>query len=1193
MIGKILNQRYRINSELGRGGMGVVYRAHDELLDRDVAVKVVSSEVLGTEGRERLMHEARAVAKLNHPNIAAVHDAGQHDGAAFIVMELVNGKSLHEARPESFEAIVSLALQICDALANVHSHGIVHRDLKPENVLVETDGTCKLVDFGIARSMTSRLTAAGEIIGTAFYLAPELALKQEIDGRTDLYALGVILYELVTGELPFQHADPLQVISQHLHTSAIAPRLKNPQVPPMLEALILQLMSKNRDHRPGTAEEVLYRLRLEDILQIELKADQELQVLDRIARGRFVGREHDLALAKGVWNNALLGSGQILLVSGEAGIGKTRLTRELATYAEVTGGVVLAGNCSVDGVAPYSPFAHIIREGLRLTAEKGLNIPDAVLADLLSLVPELQASYPQIQPNPQLEPASEQQRLFGSVEEYICSFSHITPLLLIIEDVHWADSASLSLLRHLARTLGSHRICLLPSHREIELDPGGPLQQMLQDFTRERIATHLELARLTLAETGALLEVILQGQTSPGFLEGIFRHTEGNPFFVEEVCKALVQKGRLYYEDGRWQHPSMDELQIPQSVRIAIESQLAKLPQTAKQVLLLAAILGREFDIEILVKASAQGEDALIEALAAAERAHLIADVSSNGRIRYAFVHVLIPSTLREGMPALQQRRMQRAAAEAIESLHPEEYEELARLYGQSGEKHKALDFHTKAGERAYRLYAVQEAIEQFTEALELAKLVSASDEDLSHLYQRLGRAYEISGQLDKALTVYIDEESRGRESGLPMLEMSGLLSQVTVLSIPSAKWDPVRAEELANKALKLARKLKDHRAESKAYWNLMFIENYLERDLDAAVRYGEQSLAIARKHELPSEQAYALHDLAPVYCQLGEANKALIAWDESRHLWRQMGDKAMLADNLTSAASVLAYGGDVDQAQAFAEEALDFSRAIHNLWGQSYSLHMLGWLLLHLGDMRRAIAMLEESHPIAHKVEFISAANSAISILANAFRWFGQADRASELVEHALANSDEGAPYRALPLRFSAVLQADQGEKAAAIHTLHQAQEMGLQARAEPMVVAFSTQMEIEVMLTLGEYGSALRLVETLMSHLRRTQIQLLEPQALLKRAQSLRGLGRVDEARRALSTGLSEAQRLGLPIAQMDLSIERFELESQAGNASEAESVRRAAGVAVGNIADQIGEGSLRDGMLNLPRVRAVMFT
>ena len=199
VVSTLLNERYRLDAEIGRGGMGIVYRAHDMLLDRDVAVKVLSEAALDSESRDRLLHEAQAAARLNHPNVASVHDAGEADGSPFIVMELVEGPSLHEQRPEDLHEILAIASQVCAALEHAHAHGIVHRDLKPENVLLAKDplmgtgGPSKLVDFGLARSLVSRLTADGTITGTVFYLAPELALGQEFDGRADLYALGVML----------------------------------------------------------------------------------------------------------------------------------------------------------------------------------------------------------------------------------------------------------------------------------------------------------------------------------------------------------------------------------------------------------------------------------------------------------------------------------------------------------------------------------------------------------------------------------------------------------------------------------------------------------------------------------------------------------------------------------------------------------------------------------------------------------------------------------------------------------------------------------------------------------------------------------------------------------------------------------------------------------------------------------------
>jgi serine/threonine-protein kinase len=245
MIGALLNQRYRLDAERGRGGMGIVYRGHDTLLDRDVAVKVLSAATLSGDSRARLLHEARSAARLNHPNIVSVYDAGEAEGLGgegaipFVVLEMVEGTSLYQHRPASLEETLRIAGQICSALEHAHAHGLVHRDLKPENVLLAPDGVAKLSDFGLARTMASRLSSDGRIAGTVFYLAPELALGKEFDGRADLYSLGVMLYELVTGELPFVADDPIAVISQHLHAPVIPPRAKKPDVPTGLDALIV------------------------------------------------------------------------------------------------------------------------------------------------------------------------------------------------------------------------------------------------------------------------------------------------------------------------------------------------------------------------------------------------------------------------------------------------------------------------------------------------------------------------------------------------------------------------------------------------------------------------------------------------------------------------------------------------------------------------------------------------------------------------------------------------------------------------------------------------------------------------------------------------------------------------------------------------------------------------------------------
>ena len=220
-----------------------------------MAVKVCRRRRWAAEGRARLLDEAQAAAKLNHPNIVTRLRRRRSDGAPFIVMELVEGESLHDQHApddcldaDDLDEIVAISRQVCAALEHAHAHGIVHRDLKPENVLPASPlgrAAAKLTDFGLARPVASRLTSEGAIAGTVFYLAPELALGQAFDGRADLYALGVMLYELTTGRLPFTADDPLAVISQHLHAPVVPPRARKADIPPALDALIVRLLSKD------------------------------------------------------------------------------------------------------------------------------------------------------------------------------------------------------------------------------------------------------------------------------------------------------------------------------------------------------------------------------------------------------------------------------------------------------------------------------------------------------------------------------------------------------------------------------------------------------------------------------------------------------------------------------------------------------------------------------------------------------------------------------------------------------------------------------------------------------------------------------------------------------------------------------------------------------------------------------------
>ncbi len=438
------SSRYEVRSFLGEGSKKRVFLAYDSRLDREVAFALIRTEGFCETDRERITREAQAMGRLgDHPHIVPVFDLGEEPaadgiGQTFIVSQYMAGGSveglLSADEPLSLERTIEIAVEVCRGLEHAHANGFVHRDLKPGNVWLADDGTAKIGDFGIAVAMNrSRLTVDGAVfpVGTVSYMPPEQAVGGDIGPQSDLYSLGVMLHEFVTGRVPFVSDDPWAVVTQHLETPPVAPSWHSEHCPPALEELILHLLQKVPEDRPQSASDVIATLeRVNPEEASSSHSGMDANPLDRLARGVFVGRQAELERLRSAFDRAFSGQGNIALLVGEAGSGKTRTSQELETYARMRGARVLVGRThESEGMPSYWPWIEVGRAYGSNNEFDALNLAADTATALGRMFPEVRRSG--IEPEAATDPESAQFRLFDAYTAFIRAASERAPLMIV------------------------------------------------------------------------------------------------------------------------------------------------------------------------------------------------------------------------------------------------------------------------------------------------------------------------------------------------------------------------------------------------------------------------------------------------------------------------------------------------------------------------------------------------------------------------------------------------------------------------------------------------------------------------------------------------------------------------------------------------------------------------------------------
>jgi serine/threonine protein kinase/tetratricopeptide (TPR) repeat protein len=819
MIGTTIAQ-YRIVEKIGEGGMGVVFKAEDSKLRRPVALKFLPAGATeSSSAKARFLREAQAVSALEHPNLCTIYEINETEqGQTFIAMAYYEGATLKDRikqGPVRVTEALDITRQIVQGLALAHEHQIVHRDIKPANIILTRSGVVKIVDFGVAKlTNQTQLTRAGATVGTIAYMSPEQARGSEVDPRSDIWSLGAVLHEMITGRPPFRGGHEQAVIYKILNEQ---PDLKSLYefTHPAVIAVIERCLQKPLFRRYQNIKDVTVDLdqfgvvaqgpttpaplkSLDDTAETLVDTNSRSlpfsRVLDSMLeegpKRTVVAREEQLARLKAMFDAAYAGEGSIGFVSGEAGTGKTTLVQELSrqlldVYPDL---IMVGGNCNAQtGLGdPYLPFREILNlisgdveagyaagaitkeharrlwnllpisvEALVQEAPQLIDsfVPGQALIDRAqAFVPTRTGWLTQLEElvgnKAEADPAALQEgTVLDQYTRFLQALARHRPLLVILDDLHWADAGSTNLLFHLGRRLKGVRLLILGTFRPADLaqtqsEERHPLERVINELKRVFGDNEVELST---AHGQTFVDALLDSEPnllSKPFRKHLFHQTHGHPLFTVELLRDMEEQGLLIRdEENRLREgDNLNWDSLPARVEGVIGERIGRLSAELREILATCAVQGEEFVAEAVAEMLGKDRKELIRTLSRElDKQHLLVAAQGIERIgsqrisHYKFQHVLFQKYLYQQFDEVERSLLHEEAGQILEDLFADASNkialQLARHFEQAGLHQKALHYLLQAGQRSIQLSATSEAIAHLSKGLEILSASEKSPE--------------------------------------------------------------------------------------------------------------------------------------------------------------------------------------------------------------------------------------------------------------------------------------------------------------------------------------------------------------------------------------------------------------------------------------------------------------------------------